>query len=282
MLVLFLASWANAQTCPPNQCLSCHDFCIPHSGYDSSPFLGNCNAPLTCGVLRPETSRSYLDSVHPGLFISVEQNALRVTEVIPDSPADEAGIVVGDLILTLNGESPIYSCSVHQWPSKDDPRSAEVVLVHKGTRRHVRLNLVPIRELLARGWSSQTIHAMPVSFRHLDSDGKAWIFGLKWKQGSNSLEVTDVLRGSAAYRAGLAIGDKIIAVNGVGIQHADQQLLASLLPGDYPARALLTITRGHSSRQVGLFSEGISTVLHGFATATPQNASTPDLTAESF
>lgn len=279
VLAFFLTPWANAQC---TVCTSCHDFCIRTAGYDESPPLQDCSQGFTCGVAGPETSRSYLDSVHPGLFARVEQTALTVTEVVPASPADEAGIVVGDQILTLNGDSPTHSCSVHQWPSKDDPNFADIVLAHRGARRHIQLSLVPVRELLAKGWSSQSIHAMPVSFRQPDSDDKPWIFGLKWKRGSSSLEVTDVLRGSAAYRAGFAVGDKIIAVNGVTIQRADAQLLAPLLSADYPVHVRLAYLRGHSRRQVELSSEGISTVLHAFAKTTPQSGLTPDLTAESF
>lgn len=127
-------------------CTACGDVCTSHDGWTSSPPFG-CSTPKDCHAVR--VSQRYLDSLHPGLFTRTEQFRLVVTEVIPGSPADEVGIVVADKILALNGENPAFSCSVHQWQSQDDPRFADIVLEqHEGTRRHIRLSLVSVRQLL--------------------------------------------------------------------------------------------------------------------------------------
>jgi hypothetical protein len=144
--VFSLSLWASAE-CPT--CNGCQDQCIQHGGWTKSPTFGNCSAPKDCGVA-VRLSESYLDSAHPGLFARVERGDLVVTGVVPASPADEAGILVGDRILALNGEVPTNSCSAHQWSSADDPGFADIVLSHRGIERHLKLGLAPVRQILAK------------------------------------------------------------------------------------------------------------------------------------
>jgi len=145
-LVLVFAPYA--LPCPnPTNCLNCIDECQYYAGWTNSPQMGNCSWPKDCRVLAP-AQRSYLDSLHPGMFVHVEREALIVAGVIPGSAADKAGIVPGDQILLLNGEDPRSSCSARAWPSIGDPNSADVLLAHGRLRRRIRLALAPIRELL--------------------------------------------------------------------------------------------------------------------------------------
>lgn len=259
-LVISLSLAAEAD-CPV--CMICTDSCTSRAGYQQSGVGGICG-DKDCNVAAP-SSQSYLDSAHPGLFTRMGDATLVVTGVLPESPAEKAGIAVGDEILQLNGENPIFSCSSHQWQSKGDRHSADLVISRKETRRYVKVSLLPVRQLLAREWQGE---GQRVKLASLDSannsDESLWLFGFKWRQGSKVLEVTDVLLGSPAERAGLAIGDRITALNGFGVQNGDSHVLALLFPRN-PAQHVQLTVEGNAGRQIDLSSESVSQVLRDLA-----------------
>jgi len=108
------------------------------------------------------------------------------------------------------------------------------------------------------------------------------VLGLKWESRSDSLEITDVLLGSPAYKAGLAVGDRIMDANGIAIPHADVGLLRVLLPSDHPTDTWLTVSRGRSESRVRLASEGVSQALHDLAGPLRREPSKLELTTRIF
>jgi carboxyl-terminal processing protease len=59
-------------------------------------------------LITPDAAQSRLSerSVGIGIALQIESDGMRVLNVFPDSPADEAGLVVGDLIVEGNGKKP--------------------------------------------------------------------------------------------------------------------------------------------------------------------------------
>lgn len=274
-----LGAWAQAQ-CPV--CTTCHDFCTTHDGYSSSPFLQDCTQPKTCGV-PSRLKEAYLDSANPGLLARADRLSLVIDAVVPGSPADRAGIIPGDRIMLLNGENPVHSCSAHHWPSKSNPTVADIILMHKTLRREVRLQLVPVRQLLASGWSSRAQVSRVSAELPAQTDYQLWSFGFKWEVDTgSSLKVTDTLLGSPAYRSGLLMGDRILQLNGVPVDAADASLLGLLSPNE-SSILRITISRGQSKREVRLTAETASILLRNMArSGRPSGSATPELTAEIF
>lgn len=277
LLVVLICVFCTMSKAQCNVCYTCNDFCTNHGGWTASPPLGDCSAPKTCGVVAP-MHRAYLDVLHPGLFTRTQGTALVVTGVIPRSPADVAGVVAGDRILSLNGENPTYTCSVHQWPSEKDPNFTDLVVAHEKSQRRVRLDLVPIRQLLAGAWGPESIGS--ASLAKTEFSGARWIFGLRWERDLGSLRITDVLRGSPAQRAGLAPGDRVVDVNGATVYSSGAELAA--LDGEHRATVELTVVRRTSRRLVRLSGEGISDVLHNIAGETSPKLGQPVLAAGLF
>jgi S1-C subfamily serine protease len=209
-----------------------------------------------------------------------------VTAVLPGSPAAASRISPGDRIVLLNGKIPtLQSCAQGQWASQNDPKAAVLNVVRGSFRRQVTVRLVPVGQILAGGWLSRN---GAVTLTALNPDGEkeyggfdhSYLLGIKWRGRGSDLEVSDVLVGSPAQQMGIAIGDRIVAINGVPVDE-DPQVQAALLPSDRKVTVQLTMLSGGSRKNVGLTSMGISAIFHKMATE-PRNLNTTQQVAETF
>src|SRR5262249_22027925 len=179
--------------------------------------------------------------------------------------ADQAGITVGDQILLLNGENPTSPCSAHLWTSQLDANYADLVTTTAGGgHRNIHLPLVPVRRLLANGWSARR-QGRRGSLVVAESLGdQSLMFGFRWRRESNKIVVSDIFSGSPAYSSGLEIGDKIVAINGVPLVGPGVHI-RSLLPDNHPGVAHLTIVRNNSRVEMNFSNEGVSEALRHVA-----------------
>lgn len=251
------------------ECVTCHDFNSGCDGYTASQT--DCGAKdCSCGITQP---LAFADALQPGLVTRQEDNALVVTAVLPGSPASAAHILPGDRIVLLNGKIPtLQSCTQNQWSSASDPNSAVLRIVRGSARRQVTLNLIPVGQILAKGWLSRNgqIRMTALSLEGEKEYGGfdySYLLGFKWQRNGNQIAVSDILVGSPAQQRGMAIGDRIEAINGIPVDE-HPHLLSSLLPSDRKATVKLTILKSDGSRKsIELTSIGISAVFHSMATA---------------
>jgi len=125
--------------------------------------------------------------------LGVTLKGQEITEVVADSPADQAGLEVGDKIETCDGAA-IETGEDLQQALEAKPESATLVVVKKSDdeKTDVVVNF-----------------AAPVSKPFVVAD-----LGVTLK----GPEITEVVSGSPAANAGLEVGDKIVAYNGAPIQ----------------------------------------------------------------
>ena len=144
-----------------------------------------------------------------------EDRAPEIAWVDPASPAAAAGIQAGDLVLAVNGK-PIATWRDLDMATLGSPNHALVVKFRRaGTEREATLT--------------------PKSMTRYD-------LGYAGMAPTLPAEVSGVLAGSPAEKAGLKAGDAIVAVNGEKVQHFFDVMR---LVGASPERELtLTIRRG--------------------------------------
>ncbi len=143
-------------------------------------------------------------------------NGVMVHSVVEGSPAEEAGIVPGDIILEVSGES------VHQW--------GDVQNVINSSKEGEEVSL-----LLQKDGSQEAISLKP----QLDS-------ALGWRAVGIVLcwnVVSQVREGSPAYEAGIVLGDTILGINEQSIYNSETMAyaLASVEEGE---EIQLTLLRG--------------------------------------
>jgi S1-C subfamily serine protease len=160
-----------------------------------------------------------------------------IIRVTPDSPAAQAGVVRGDILLEVNGERVGDLLAVRGVLAESEPGDEVVLVVLHGDEERTLKAIMGDRDgnsylgLLFCGGPSDVLSAEHTIL------------------GSGAL-VTEVIPGSPAEQAGLKVGDRIVAID--GRQPSGRDGLASLVgsrePGD---RAIVRVERpGEEPREI--------------------------------
>ena len=169
------------------------------------------------GLIRPEVSRQNRAAQPEG------EAGILVAGVAPDSPAEQAGLRRGDILLEVDGQ-PVNTL--------EDLRNA--------LQDHQEGNSLSL--LVQRGDEQQTLTATLS-----ENQDRSPLLGIQscgvdvWHRGegvpiapSDGARITEVVEGSPAEQAGLEVGEVILAVDGQEI-NADNDLaeiITSRQPGD--------------------------------------------------
>ena len=161
------------------------------------------------------------------LGLTANQGAL-VVEVAPDSPAAQAGLKRGDVVVSLNGRKVRGSADLRNQiglaaiGDSEEFRilrkSKELVLKAKVESPAKARDFEPVPELVG------------ASVGTLESDGKP-----------EAVAVVEVAEGSPAYAHGLREGDVIVAVNRKKVRSSAELIAALKIPG----KVVMSIVRGN-------------------------------------
>jgi Do/DeqQ family serine protease len=173
--------------------------------------------------LTPELSKAFGLDLHQGVVIS---------QVIEDTAAEEAGLKVGDVVISING-APVKSASAMR---------NIVGLLRVGEE----MSITVIREGQQKTMKAVIRDAKDVSMKGTRINQRlagATIEEME-KNGKTYLAVTEVQEGSAAWNAHLREGDIILSVN-----RRPVSTLAELqqIVGDKDQQILLNIQRGRTA-----------------------------------
>jgi hypothetical protein len=142
------------------QCVTCGGDYSRCNGYPSSGNGIHCTSACECTLVEV----SYLDTLHPGFFLRDDDGKKVVESVIPNSPAERAGIRPADFVLSINPHGS-QSCN-QSWASSLTDQKAVVVIKRGNVVREHRVDLLPIRTYLATaGALSSQGKLMRVSFK---------------------------------------------------------------------------------------------------------------------
>jgi S1-C subfamily serine protease len=164
-----------------------------------------------------------------------------VTEVAPGSPADDAGLQVGDLVTAVDGvevsDPRVFN---YRLATKGVGNTARLAVNRDGDSVDVAVALKPPPETTPR---DEVTIDVPSPFQGAKvaniSPAVAAELGLSWR-GQQGVVITDIARRSPAARVGLAPGDIVVAVNGDEVTSTGQ--LAALAASE-PLFWRLTLDR---------------------------------------
>lgn len=198
------------------------------------------------GKLKPEDLYVYPLPENTGMKMEVD-DGLRIAAVTPGSPAAQAGLRVGDELLSLQGQ-PLVSQADIQWVLHHAPAAAKLEVDYRRDGKSLRTVLE-----LSGDWKRTDLTWRPSSgpglrwgvwsAALLEDDREA----AKIPPGKMALRVTNLYGARAApvANAGVQVGDIIVAADGRSDFANEGELLAYLRlkygPGE---RFKLTVLRG--------------------------------------
>ena len=251
-LSLLLVCYSTAYANLPLSCDNLDD----HSGTcaASDDCVGRCamHYPL----------RSDLNPLVPGFLTGFVDHQLIVIGVIPNSPASDAGVMVGDRLIAVDGmrlPAPYGLQAVWQQAGEHD-------LTVERSKRITHLSLTPVSEqmILAKAWSEfdpigqKSMELVGFTRRHPEATipavRKAFLSGMKIVRNDNQLVVENVLPGSAAEAAGIHKGDVITHSSIDNMESSDSRSAMEL-----------RMQRGDSIRSIRLRMTSISEILRALA-----------------
>ncbi len=158
-----------------------------------------------------------------------------VAKVLPNSPAEKAGIKTGDIILSYNGENIQDSSQLPPLVGASAVKGgADLLVLRSGKERHIKVNIGELPdedELVAStsgaGGANKTVKLLGIKVKDLSNEQREQLE----MKGSGVL-VTGIKPGSAL-EAGIQRGDVIQMIDGVQIDNVRtlDKVAASLPPG---------------------------------------------------
>ena len=175
-----------------------------------------------------------------GQFAADSNRGVLVTQVLPDSPADKAGLQTGDVILRYAGKEVKHPRELQNMVERCQPGSRHVVEVLRNGKQ-IELTAVceaqPSEKPSVAGGAPPRVDSLGIQVADL-SDDVAEKLGLSSGDG---VVITDVAADSLAARAGLRRGAVIVEVNRQTVTSAQQ--FAELLSEADPEEGILLLVR---------------------------------------
>jgi C-terminal processing protease CtpA/Prc len=206
----------------------------------------------------------FLESLNPGIVPEQHHGKLLVRKVVFNSPAQHAGVEVGDEILSINGRGPgAFACGAG-WLGDD--HVSTIVFRRGGQEVKLQMPSVSLVSML----SFPGIVPSSVEVREPFDLDAPFTFGFRWEERRGYLEISQILSGSPAYAAGFKIGDRIVSTSGGSSSGASALDVSQLRDGDMPKRINIETADGAVHRWVVLPSRAISEILASPAQPKPR------------
>ncbi|HXD01607.1 MAG TPA: PDZ domain-containing protein, partial [Verrucomicrobiae bacterium] len=183
-------------------------------------------------IAKGKVDRGYMgvsiQDVNPALAeqfgLLPDQHGALISDVMPDSPADKAGLKGGDVVLEFNGKTVPSSNRLQYEVAGTAPgATVPVKILRNGKEQTIQITVreLPGSEQVAKadkeaGDSSDSLNGVTVS----DIDPRA-AQQMNLPQDLKGAVITDVDQDSAAYDAGLRPGSVIQEINHKPVQSAD-------------------------------------------------------------
>ena len=189
-------------------------------------------------VIGQPTVEPSIQAITPGAVI---------TEVVPDSPADQAGLREGDVILAVDGQQVGVEGDLADLIAAYQPRDRVTLEVQSSGQEARKVSVELAEQPEGEGVAYLGVfYRSSMSFRLPGREGLP--FALPRNGIGQGVVVTLVVEGSPADEAGLGAGDVITAIDGQEVANP-QQLSAAIAehrPGD---RVTLSVLRSGDSEQ---------------------------------
>jgi serine protease Do len=179
--------------------------------------------------------------------IGVKEGIL-ISQVAPGSPAEKAGLKVGDIIVAVDGEK-VREVRDLQFKIMKTPPGTEVTLtiIRRGKEQTIKAKVGEMPEEVSFRRPQGQVDELGLSLRDLSPE-EVSRFGVK------GVFVDGVIPGSLAQRSGLRRGDIILAVNNEPVESLSQfNEKIEKAKSEQRTRVLLLIRRGGNNLYVVLY-----------------------------
>jgi len=179
--------------------------------------------------------------------IGVKEGIL-VSQIAPGSPAEKAGLKVGDIIVAIDGEK-VREVRELQFRVMKTPPGTEITLtiLRGGKEQSIKAKVGEMPEEVSFGQPREQVGELGLSLRDLSPE-EVSRFGVK------GVFVEGVAPGSLAQRSGLRRGDIILAVNNEPVESLSQfNEKIEKAKSEQRTRVLLLIRRGGNNLYVVLY-----------------------------
>jgi S1-C subfamily serine protease len=175
-----------------------------------------------------------------GVSLNNTDEGVQISNVLPGSPAEEAGLQTGDLITAVNGEAVETARDVQDAVSAlNVGETVSLDITRDGEAQTVEATLV----------SGRTVRGIP-EFSFTGGD-----VAIRYNPEDQTWEIVSLSEDSALYELGLREGDVITAVNGESVDPLT--LRESLADLEDNATVTLTITRDGESQDLEVDLESL-------------------------
>lgn len=179
--------------------------------------------------------------------IGVKEGIL-VAQIAPGSPAERAGLKVGDIIVAVDGEK-VREVRELQFRIMKTPPGTEVTLtiIREGKEQTIKAKVGEMPEEVSFGQPREQVGELGLSLRDLSPEEVG-------RLGVKGVLVEGVAPGSLAQRSGLRRGDIILAVNNEPVESLSQfNEKIEKAKSEQRTRVLLLIRRGGNNLYVVLY-----------------------------
>lgn len=197
----------------------------------------------------PETAVQQLEKSEVEQLLSELQSGVVIAEVVPGSPAEEAGLEVGDLILAVDGQEIGPDGNLAALIAQYEPGdrvTLQVQVQDDRETRTVRVTLgedtaAPGRPYLGVGYHPAVLHGLDLD--EMLPFGEQDDLPMPEILDGAHIMVVSVTEGSPADDAGLQHGDLITALDGESFESAEAlvEAIASREPGDTVTLSVLHV-----------------------------------------
>lgn len=227
--------------------------CFPSCGTVDCGKVDCAHCNQACICTGPQRS-AYLQEPHPGMFTSQLLGNDVVTAVIPGSPADQAGILVGDVVAKRSHVKPGTTCRAATWYDTAESGQIQLDIARGGTTHRVTVALRPLGQIMARAYGLRTV-SRTSSAEVLEGP---FTYGMQLVRRGQHLVIDHVVDGSPADVSGARVGDRIIAADGTII---GESTAGELTAATYRKAIQLTVERQGRRFDVRVKAEGLSELL---------------------
>jgi serine protease Do len=179
--------------------------------------------------------------------IGVKEGIL-VSQVAPGSPAEKAGLKVGDIIVAIDGEK-VREVRELQFRVMKTPPGTEITLtiIRGGKEQTIKAKVGEMPEEVSFGQPKEQVGELGLSLRDLSPEEVS-------RLGVKGVFVEGVAPGSLAQRSGLRRGDIILAVNNEPVESLSQfNEKIERAKSEQRTRVLLLIRRGGNNLYLVLY-----------------------------
>jgi serine protease Do len=178
-------------------------------------------------------------------FGLAEAEGILVSQVIEDSPADDAGLRQGDIILQIDGDKVDKVATFRNRIALTSPGTKiKLVIFRDGKEKTIKVKIGKQSEEISTNKGSSDLPKIGLSLQNLSPE-MAKRYGYENEKG---VLVADVENGSLAARAGIRQGSLILEIDREKVTSVKQAM--SLLKKNKSGSILLLVKEGDSLRYI--------------------------------